>query len=119
MSKRKPVKGMDPVTLEVIRAGLASIISEMSITLRRTSYSTILREINDFSCVLFDNKGRLLAQAEGIPIFNGSMNFVIEAVVAKYPLDRMKPGDIYLSNDPYSAGGTHKNDINVVMPIFW
>ncbi|MEJ1937432.1 hydantoinase B/oxoprolinase family protein, partial [Nostoc sp. NIES-2111] len=110
---------IDPVTLEVVRAGLASIISEMSITLKRTSYSTILREINDFSCVLFDAKGRLLAQAEGIPIFNGSMNFVIDAVIAKFPLAQMKPGDIYLSNDPYTAGGTHKNDINVVYPIFW
>lgn len=110
---------IDAVTLEVVRAGLASIISEMSITLKRTSYSTILREINDFSCVLFDAKGRLLAQAEGIPIFNGSMNFVIDAVIAKYPLKTMKPGDIYLSNDPYTAGGTHKNDINVVYPIFW
>lgn len=110
---------IDPVTLEVVRAGLASIISEMSITLKRTSYSTILREINDFSCVLFDSMGRLLAQAEGIPIFNGSMNFVIDAVIAKFPLAQMKPGDIYLSNDPYTAGGTHKNDINVVYPIFW
>ena len=110
---------VDPVTLEVVRSGLNAIISEMSITLKRTSYSTILREINDFSCVIFDEKGRLLAQGEGIPIFNGSMNFVIEAVLEKYPLESMKPDDIYLSNDPYSAGGTHKNDLNVVMPIFW
>jgi N-methylhydantoinase B len=110
---------IDPVTLEVVRAGLTSIISEMSITLNRTSYSTILREINDYSCVLFDNQGRLLAQAEGIPIFNGSMNFVIDAVIEKYPLAEMKAGDIFLSNDPYMAGGTHKNDVNVVMPLFW
>ena len=114
-----PNRKIDPVTLEVVRAGLASIISEMSITLKRTSYSTILREINDFSCVLFDSRGRLLAQAEGIPIFNGSMNFVVEAVIAKYPIADMKPGDIFLSNDPYTAGGTHKNDINVVYPVFW
>lgn len=110
---------VDPVTLEVVRAGLSSIISEMSITLKRTSYSTILREINDFSCVLFDAQGRLLAQAEGIPIFNGSMNFVVEAVIEKFPLEDMKPGDIFMSNDPYTAGGTHKNDINVVYPVFW
>lgn len=110
---------VDPITLEVVRAGLTSIISEMSITLKRTSYSTILREINDFSCVIFDEKGRLLAQAEGIPIFNGSMNFVVDAVTEKYPLSEMKPGDVFLSNDPYTAGGTHKNDINVVMPVFY
>ncbi len=116
---KAPAATVDAVALEVVRAGLHSIISEMSITLNRTSYSTILREINDYSCVLFDSRGRLLAQAEGIPIFNGSMNFVVDAVLDKYPLAAMQPGDIFLSNDPYTAGGTHKNDINVVMPIFW
>ena len=111
---------VDPVTLEVVRAGLHSIISEMSITLNRTSYSTILREINDYSCVLFDSRGRLLAQAEGIPIFNGSMNFVDRRGDRQVPAGRRcEEGDIFLSNDPYTAGGTHKNDINVVMPIFW
>lgn len=110
---------VDPVTLEVVHAGLHSIISEMSITLNRTSYSTILREINEYSCVLFDGRGRLLAQAEDIPIFNGSMNFVVDAVIEKFPLAGMREGDIFLPNDPYTAGGIHKNDINVAMPIFW
>ena len=110
---------VDPITLEVIRAGLMSIVHEMSITMDRTSYSTIIREVHDYSCVLFDSNARLIAQAEGIPIFNGSMNFVIDAVLARYPATEMRPGDMYISNDPYTGGGTHKNDINVVMPIFW
>ncbi len=110
---------IDPVTLEVIRAGLMSVVHEMSITMDRTSYSTIIREVHDYSCVLFDGQGRLVAQAEGIPVFNGSMNFVIDAVTARYPLSEMQPGDMYISNDPYTGGGTHKNDINIVMPIFW
>ena len=110
---------VDPITLEVVRAGLTSIVHEMSITMDRTSYSTIIREVHDYSCVLFDSKGRLVAQAEGIPIFNGSMNFVIDKVLEKFPVSSMKPGDIFISNDPYTGGGTHKNDINIVMPIFW
>lgn len=110
---------VDPITLEVVRAGLVSIVHEMSITMDRTSYSTIIREVHDYSCVLFDAQGRLIAQAEGIPIFNGSMNFVIDAVLARFPVSGMKPGDIFISNDPYTGGGTHKNDINIVMPIFW
>ena len=110
---------VDPITLEVVRAGLMSIVHEMSITMDRTSYSTIIREVHDYSCVLFDSYGRLIAQAEGIPVFNGSMNFVIDAVLDRYPVSEMKPGDMYISNDPYTGGGTHKNDINVVMPIFW
>jgi len=110
---------VDAITLEVIRAGLMAVVHEMSITMDRTSYSTIIREVHDYSCVLFDSHGRLIAQAEGIPIFNGSMNFVIEAVAARYPLAEMQTGDLYISNDPYTGGGTHKNDINIVMPIFW
>lgn len=110
---------VDPITLEVVRAGLVSIVHEMSITMDRTSFSTVIREVHDYSCVLFDAQGRLIAQAEGIPIFNGSMNFVIDAVLARFPVSGMKPGDIFISNDPYTGGGTHKNDINIVMPIFW
>lgn len=112
-------KTVDPITLEVVRAGLVSIVHEMSITMDRTSYSTIIREVHDYSCVLFDGKGRLIAQAEGIPIFNGSMNFVIDKVLERFPVSSMKPGDIFISNDPYTGGGTHKNDINIVMPVFW
>ncbi len=110
---------VDAITLEVIRAGLTSIVHEMSITMDRTSYSTIIREVHDYSCVLFDGKGRLIAQAEGIPIFNGSMNFVIDAVTSRFPLTDMQPGDLFITNDPYTGGGTHKNDINIVAPIFW
>ncbi len=109
----------DPVTLEVIRAGLISIVREMSVTLTRTAYSTIIRDVHDFSCVVFDSSGRLIAQAEGIPSFNGGMRFALDATTAKFPLDSMRPGDVYLSNDPYFGGGAfHKNDINVIMPIF-
>lgn len=115
----REARSVDPVALEVVRAGLMSIVHEMSITMDRTSYSTIIREVHDYSCVLFDGAGRLIAQAEGIPIFNGSMNFVIDAVTARFPLETMRPGDMYISNDPYTGGGTHKNDINIVMPIFW
>ncbi len=111
---------VDPITLEVIRAGLISIVREMSVTLTRTAYSTIIREVHDFSCVVFDNRGRLIAQAEGIPSFNGSMGFTLAATAAKFPLAEMAPGDVYLSNDPYFGEGAsfHKNDINIVMPIF-
>src|SRR5579871_2662000 len=97
---------VDPITLEVIRAALTSVVREMSVTLTRTAYSTIIRDVHDFSCVIFDRKGRLIAQAEGIPSFNGGMSFALEAVRAKYPLESMHPGDIYISNDPYFGEGT-------------
>jgi N-methylhydantoinase B len=113
-------QAVDPVTVEVIRSGLISIVREMSVTLTRTAYSTIIRDVHDFSCVLFDRHGRLIAQAEGIPSFNGGMSFALGATAAKFPLGSMREGDVYLSNDPYFGEGAsfHKNDINVVMPIF-
>lgn len=118
----KPVRegSLDPITLEVIRAGLIAIVREMSVTLTRTAYSTIIRDVHDFSCVIFDARGRLIAQAEGIPSFNGSMSFALDATVSKFPLSTMRPGDVYLSNDPYYGEGAsfHKNDINVIAPIF-
>ncbi len=112
---------VDPVTLEVIRAGLISIVREMSVALTRTAYSTIIRDVHDFSCVIFDARGRLIAQAEGIPSFNGSMSFALDAVRAKFPLESMRPGDVFISNDPYFAEGSsfHKNDINILMPVFY
>jgi N-methylhydantoinase B len=111
---------VDPVTLEVVRAALISIVREMSVTLTRTAYSTIIRDVHDFSCVLFDASGRLIAQAEGIPSFNGGMRFALDATTVKFPLQEMQPGDVYLSNDPYFGEGAsfHKNDINIVMPVF-
>ena len=115
------VRRVDPVTLEVVRAALISIVREMSVTLSRTAYSTIIRDVHDFSCVLFDARERLVAQAEGIPSFNGSLSFALTAVARKYPVESMRPGDVYICNDPYFGEGAsfHKNDINVVMPIFW
>lgn len=111
---------VDPITLEVVRAGLISIVREMSVALTRTAYSTIIRDVHDFSCVIFDARGMLVAQAEGIPSFNGSMSFALDAVRVKYPLETMRPGDVFISNDPYFAEGSsfHKNDINILMPVF-
>jgi N-methylhydantoinase B len=111
---------VDAITLEVVRAGLISIVREMSVALTRTAYSTIIRDVHDFSCVVFDARGLLIAQAEGIPSFNGSMSFALDAVREKFPLEEMKPGDVFISNDPYFAEGSsfHKNDINILMPIF-
>src|SRR2546422_4934126 len=120
ITTRHPIKTaagqVDPVTLEVMRARLMSIVREMSVTLHRTAYSTIIREVHDFSCVLLDLQSRLVAQAEGIPLFNGSMGPVLEGVLRKFTREDFQLGDVIISNDPYEGGGTHKNDINIVMP---
>jgi N-methylhydantoinase B len=109
---------VDPITREVIQNRLISIVREMSHTLTRAAYSPIVYEVKDFSNVLLRANEDLVAQAEGIPVFLGAMSPVLEAVLERYRLAEVRPGDVYISNDPYTGNGTHKNDVNVVRPIF-
>ena len=115
----RPPLDVDPITREVIQNRLMTIVREMSIVLVRASYSPIIYEVKDFSCVLLRPNGDLIAQAEGLPSFLGAMPALLAPLVERYPLDSMRPGDVFLSNDPYSANGTHKNDVNVLRPVFW
>jgi N-methylhydantoinase B len=110
---------VDPVTREVIANRLVSIVREMSVSLQRAAYSPIIYEVKDFSSVLLRPDASVVAQAEGIPVFLGSMHQTLGPVLERYPLEDMQEGDVYISNDPFSANGTHKNDINILKPIFW
>jgi N-methylhydantoinase B len=110
---------IDPITREVVQNRLISIVREMSVTLQRAAYSPIIYEVKDFSSVLLRPNGELVAQAEGIPAFLGCMHQILPPVLERYPLEEMRPLDVFVSNDPYRADGTHKNDINIVKPIFW
>ena len=109
---------VDPVAREVVQNRLISIVREMSHALARASYSPIIYEVKDFSNVLLRPNTDLVAQAEGIPVFLGAMAPVLAAVLRDYPLHTIRPGDVYVSNDPYAGNGTHKNDVNLARPIF-
>ncbi len=110
---------VDPITREVVQNRLISIVREMSVTLQRAAYSPIIFEVKDFSSVLLRPNAELVAQAEGIPAFLGCMHQTLAPVLERYRLEDMRPQDVFVSNDPYSANGTHKNDINILKPIFW
>jgi N-methylhydantoinase B len=106
---------VDPITLEIFRSALTAIAEEMGAVLMRSSYSPNIKERRDFSCALFDVRGRLVAQAAHIPVHLGSMpDSVAEALVA---FDHFAPGDIIALNDPF-LGGTHLPDITLIAPIF-
>ncbi len=109
---------MDPVTLEVLSNRLLAVTEEISVALIRTSYSTNIKERRDCSTCVFDAAGRMIAQAEQIPMHLGSLLGVVEAVLKKYPADQLRPGDMFVTNDPYSGGGTHLPDITMVAPVF-
>jgi N-methylhydantoinase B len=102
---------LDPITLSVLSAAFAGIAEEMGAALIRSSYSSNIKERRDCSAALFDAGGRLVAQAEHIPVHLGAMPEAVAAVMAHDP----HPGDVFVVNDPYS-GGTHLPDITLVSP---
>ena len=104
--------GIDPVTLEVLRNQLESVAEEMGQTLIRGAYSPNIKERRDCSTALFDAEGRMIAQAEHIPVHLGAMPAAIDAVLEYDP----KPGDVFILNDPFQ-GGTHLPDVTMVSPI--
>jgi len=109
---------IDPITLEVVREALSSIVREMRVTLVRTAYSSILYEGEDFSCVLMDRHAQIVAMSRGQdhPLHIVPIAWSMKAVHERFG-DDIHPGDIFLHNDPYT-GGTHLNDVAMIYPMF-
>jgi len=106
---------VNPVSLEIFRSALTAIAEEMGTVLTLSSYSPNIKERRDFSCALFDARGRLIAQAAHIPVHLGSMPDSVAAALVTF--DHFAPGDIIALNDPF-LGGTHLPDITLIAPIF-
>jgi N-methylhydantoinase B len=108
----------DPVTLEILWSRLISIADESAAALLRTSFSTIVRESNDFTTVLMDADGQSLAEnTAGIPSFVGILPRTLEHFLKRYPKETWRPGDCVITNDPWMATG-HLPDITMAAPIF-
>ena len=107
---------VDPITVSVIQHRLSAIVEEMGEAMLRTSYSQILNSSRDFSTALCDAEGRLVAQAEHVPIHVGAMPWAARAV-GEFFGDSVRPGDVYLLNDPYH-GGNHLPDLTAFVPVF-
>jgi N-methylhydantoinase B len=103
---------VDPVTLSVLSAALSGIAEEMGTVLVRSALSANIKERRDCSAALFDARGRMVAQAEHIPVHLGAMPESVAAVIARDP----QPGEVYVLNDPF-AGGSHLPDITIVSPL--
>jgi N-methylhydantoinase B len=110
--------GLDPVSLEIVWHRLIAVVDEAATTLVRTSFSPIMRESNDLSCVLFDSRGNALAENTiGIPSFNLTLGRTVRHVLRKRPPPQWRPGDVLMTNDPWVGAG-HLPDVTVVAPIF-
>ena len=107
---------VDPISLEVFKNLFISVCEEMGVALRRTAYSPNIKERGDFSCALFDPKGRMVAQAAHQPVHLGAMPASVEAATDAF-MDSFRPGDVVVLNDPY-LGGSHLPDITMAAPVF-
>src|SRR5213594_236850 len=117
-SRAHPNRGrsMNPADLEIFQTNLSFIPEEMGVALRRTAYSPNIKERMDASCALFDVEGRIISQAEHIPVHLGSMPVAVEAAMRDFP-GTLREGDQIILNDPY-RGGTHLPDVTMIRPVF-
>jgi N-methylhydantoinase B len=108
----------DAISLEVLWTRLISVVDEAAATLVRTSFSTVVREANDYACGLVDSRGNALAEnTYAIPGFVGAMPMATKHFLRRFPLDRWQPGDSVITNDPWMGAG-HLPDIVMATPIF-
>lgn len=110
-------ENVDKVTLSVIEHKLDNVAKEMGVIMLKTARSPIFSEAHDFSCFVAERKGRLISQADGLPIHTGAGTFIVQSLIKCWG-DKMHDGDIFISNDPYVASGTHLADISIMKPVF-
>ena len=106
----------DPITEELFRNAIAALGDEMVLTIYRTAYSGVLKNIMDYSAALCDGQGRLAAQGLALPGHLCSIPVALQAVLRHFG-DDIAEGDILINNDPYD-GGMHLPDIFIFKPIF-
>jgi N-methylhydantoinase B len=108
---------IDPVTVSVVTHRLEATVAEMGEAMLRTAYSQILNSSRDFSTAIADHDCQLVSQAEHVPIHVGSLPWAVKAVSEAFE-GKIRPGDVYLLNDPYH-GGNHLPDLTVFVPVFF
>ncbi len=108
----------DPVTMQVIRYAMEQVADEMGRTLVRTSRSTIIKEIEDISCAVFDRHGNTVAQAHHAPMLLTGFEIPMRSLMQNFRPEDFDEGDIIIFNDPY-RGGQHVMDLITFAPVFF
>ena len=108
---------IDEFTLDIIESSLIAAAEESFVAFGRTSKSPVIYEVLDYAAGLTDARGRLVAQANGVPGFLGTLDLATQDCIRKFGEDGFVPGDICITNVPYTSG-THLNDVTLVMPVF-
>ncbi|MFC0385857.1 hydantoinase B/oxoprolinase family protein [Muricoccus vinaceus] len=118
MAEARALIEADPVSLEIMWSRLVTVVEEMWHTICRTAFSLIVSEAQDFACDLLDATGESLAHSpRAMPVFNLTLPRAVKAMLAKFPAETLRPGDVLITNDPWLCAG-HLYDIAVVTPVF-
>ena len=118
MDRKTPMNhdAIDPITLEVVCEGLRAIVKEMRATIIRASFSSVIYELDDFSCALFNPAAEMVAQSDDHPGHVMPMPWSVRCAMEDFE-DDIEEGDVIILNDAY-RGGTHLNDVTVLFPVF-
>src|SRR3546814_1496314 len=108
---------LDAIDLEIQWQRLISFLAEAALTVVKTSFSKIVSEGGDFGCLLYDRDGRMIAQDAGVSSKLAPSPRTVLSVIERYPADRLRPGDVFITNDPWLCCG-HLYDISVIKPLF-
>ena len=112
------MKKADPISTEILRNAFISIAQDMNAVLIRSAYTPVIYEGKDCVVALLDEKGEVLGQSSGLPLFLGNLQVCVQETAKMYGWDYFKEGDIFFVNDSFFTG-THLNDITIFAPIFW
>jgi 5-oxoprolinase (ATP-hydrolysing)/N-methylhydantoinase A len=108
----------DPIGLEIMWSRLINLVEECWLTVWRTAFSLIIGEAQDFACEILDARGNSLAHSpRAMPVFNLTLPRAVRAILEKFPVETLRPGDILTTNDPWMCAG-HLFDIAIVTPVF-
>ena len=102
---------LSPIDVELLRHSLGGVCDEMFAAIMKSAYSTNIKERHDHSAAVFDRHGRVVAQGESLPLHLASMLGLAEVVLGRYGLDQLRPGDMFISNDPFVGRGSHLPDV--------
>jgi N-methylhydantoinase B len=110
---------LDPITAEIIQESLQAVSDEMFAVLRKTAMSPIIYEVLDAGTAVTDRDGNLASSGAGIPTFVGVLDKAVKRILELHHVPgAIRPGDVFVTNDPTYGGVTHLNDVVLAMPVF-
>ena len=111
-------RASEVIQMTLLHERLLSVAEDVGHILIRGAFSSNIKERKDCSTALFDKSGRLIAQADHMPIHIGSLLWGVNILIKRQDKAGFNDGEAWIMNDPYLAGGTHLPDISIITPVF-